>query len=160
MSVEKPPEKPKSPWTTIRVRRELKNVIQEHATRLGIPMHKFIAKSITFFVEQERKPKLKRDLPLIDKVSWYITKLGMSVGRFKENPTEVNLEKLIETANEVSERMEVDTSWVVKAANDYIKRKDSESSMELNSALKNTVIMLINKLAEYEEVRGEEKTTE
>jgi len=153
-------EKPKSTWTTIRVRRELKNTIQEHAMKLGIPMHKFIAKSIMFFVEQERKPKLKKDLPLIDKVSWYITKLSMSVGRFKENPTEGNLEKLIETANEVSERMEVDTSWIVKAGTDYFKRKDSESSMELNTALKNTVIMLINKLVEYEEVKGEEKTIE
>jgi len=138
-------------WTTVKIPKDLNNILNEYVEKLNLAKHKIIAKSLQFFVEQQKKPKIKKDLPMIDKISWYIIKISMSVGRFKENPTNANLDALIRTSNQVTERVGVDTTWVIRTAEAYLKKQDSENSQELNSALKNVVITMMNKLFEYYE---------
>jgi len=137
-------------WKTVSLPDDVWRTICELSEKLGLPRWKVVARSAQFFAFQLKKPKLKKELPAVDKVAWYAVKVAMSVGRLKENPTEENFNKLLETLSQVQDRMGVDASWVARAAKDFLDRKDADSSMELNAALKNLVVALLLAAVEYE----------
>lgn len=135
-------------WTSIKVRKDLDSVITEYAKQRGEAKHKVIAKAIHFYVLQEKKAKVKEDLPLIDKITWYIVKMSMSAGRLKENPSEENLNAFLRTVSQIEERFEIRLDWAKRAAQEYIKERSAEASIELNSAVKNAAILLMNEMIE------------
>lgn len=144
------PEK-KIRWTTIKVPVELRDVVKALAQRYSVPENKILWWSVAFFYEQIREPRLKEDLPQVDKASWYISKLAMSVGAFKENPSVDNLQKLQKTAMQVAQRLGVDTRHLIRAAQDYARYQDTDTKIELNAALKMVVLDIIWKVLKQED---------
>ena len=97
-----------------------------------------------------RKPRAKEELPVVDKVVWYVQKLAMSVGELKASPTEENLQRTLKTIQQIKERLGVDTSILERALADYARlvrgdrkeREDEvEARMEVNMALKSVLIL-------------------
>lgn len=133
-------------WTTIKVPAELRDRIKALAERMGTAEWRVVLMGVSFLAKQIEEPRIKEDLPLIDKVSWYIAKLAMSVGAFKENPTEENLQRLRRTCLQIAQRYGIDTSIVLRTAEDYMRSPGTDTKIELNMSLKMVIVDMMWKL--------------
>jgi len=134
-------------WTTIKVPVELREKVKDLAKKEGKVAWQIIQDSIAFYYAQKQKPKVKEDASLIDKISWYIAKISMSVGEFKASPTPENLERLRKSADQIQERLGVDTSLLIRNAEAYMRDPDTDNRMELNASLKMLILdIIMNKL--------------
>jgi hypothetical protein len=142
--------------TTIYVPVEFKSKVKELSERVGKPQWKVLLEAITLYEATLRRPKMKEELPIVDKVVWYIQKLSMSIGALKENPSEKNLEQTMRTIQQVKERLGVDTGLLERAVVDYVKltsnppsdpverhRVEDEAKMEINMALKSVLLEIV-----------------
>jgi len=135
-------------WTTIKVPTELRELIKRIAVKENKVEWQVIMNAVSFYYAQAQKPRIKEDASLLDKVSWYITKIATSVGELKANPTQENFERLKRTATQIQERLNVDVSTLIRAAEAFIKYPDPDSRMELNAALKMLILdIIVSKLA-------------
>ena len=133
----------KTKWTTIKVPVEVRNVIKKLMNEEKKPAWKVIVESVLWYNRIKRRPHEKAELPVTEKISWYITKLCMSVGAFKENPTEENLKRLQKTLTQIKERLKIDTDIVFRAAVSYQRKPEVENRTELNMATKSVVFDII-----------------
>jgi hypothetical protein len=142
--------------TTIYVPVEFKQKIKELSERTGKAQWKVLLDALTLYESTLRRPKTKEELPVVDKVVWYMQKLSMSIGALKENPSEENLARTLNTIKQVKERLLVDTSLLERAIIDYVKLVSSapqdpiekhrvldEARMEINMALKSVLLEIV-----------------
>lgn len=154
--VQETPKEAKGKGATIWVPNEFKARVKALSKKYGKAEWKILLDALALYETSIRKPKLKEELPVIDKVIWYVEKLSMSVGELKANPTNDNLQKTLKTVQQVKERLNIDTSILEKSLIDYIKlvggnnknnnknREDEvEAKMEVNMALKSVLIEII-----------------
>jgi hypothetical protein len=152
------PQETKSKGATIWVPNEFKARVKALSKKYGKAEWKILLDALALYEASIRKPKLKEELPIVDKVIWYIEKLSMSVGELKANPTNDNLQKTLKTIQQVKERLNIDTSILERSLIDYIKlvggnnkngaknREDEvEAKMEVNMALKSVLIEIVYK---------------
>jgi hypothetical protein len=137
---------------TIWVPGEFKERVRLLAQKQGKAEWKVLLDALALYETSLRKPKAKEELPVVDKVVWYVQKLSMSIGEFKANPIEENLQKTLKTVGQVRERLGVDTSLLERALTDYARllkgnrgeRDDEvEARMEINMALKSVLIEIV-----------------
>jgi hypothetical protein len=156
--------------TTIYAPPELKSKVKALSERTGKPQWKILLEALALYESQLRKPRIKEELPIVDKVVWYMQKLSMSIGALKENPSEENLARTLNTIRQVKERLLVDTSLLERAVIDYVKLVSSapqdpvekhrvldEARMEINMALKSVLLEIVYTHILKEEL-GEEAT--
>jgi len=148
--VEKTPPETAVKWKSIKVPESLYNKILELAEKLRKPKYAVILDALSFYENIIRKPYRKRDLPRLDKASWYIFKLANSVGAFKENFNLENYQKLLKTLTQINERLGVDTSLLdsILVKLDPRKRKNltTDDKIEINDATKLIISDIIVKL--------------
>ncbi len=136
-------ETQKMKWTTIKVPVELRDIIQNLAKQEDKPYWKFLTNCISWYVEQKRNPRVKEELPQIEKISWYIAKVSMSVGELKAKPTKENLQKLEKTLEQIEKRLGIKTDFVRRTVHAYILEPTTDNRMELNMALKMLIFDII-----------------
>jgi hypothetical protein len=153
--------KGKGRGSTIWVPVEFKEKVKALAEKQGKAEWKILLDALALYETTLRKPKVKEELPVVDKVVWYIQKLAMSVGELKALPTEENLHRTLKTIQQVKERLGIDTSLLERAVSDYYRllkgnnrsREDEvEARMEVNMALKSTIIEIVFKWILKEEL--------
>ena len=141
-------------WRTVRVPAELDEKLKALSERTKWAKWKVILEAIAMYESFLRKPRAKGELPVVDKIVWYVEKLCMSVGALKERPVEENLRKTTKTVAQIRERLKVDTSLLEKAVVDYYDAANSplekgpderhavldEATVELNMALKSVLL--------------------
>jgi hypothetical protein len=155
--------------STIYAPPEFKAKVKELSEKTGKPQWKLLLEALALYESTIRRPRVKEELPTIDKVTWYIQKLSMSIGALKENPSEENLTRTLNTIRQIKERLLVDTSLLERAVLDYVKLvknnvKDpvekhrilDEAKTELNMALKSTLLEIVYKWILKEELREEQ----
>jgi len=130
-------------WTTIKVPTEVRNIVKKLMEEEKKPAWKIIVESVLWYNRIKRRPYEKAELPVTEKISWYIAKLCMSVGAFKENPTKENLERLQKTLTQIKERLKIDTDIVYRTAVAYQRKPETENRIELNMATKSVVFDII-----------------
>jgi hypothetical protein len=137
---------------TIWVPIEFKEKVKALAQRQGKAEWKVLLDAVALYETSLRRPRVKEELPVVDKIIWYIQKLSMSIGELKANPTDENLNRTLKTVQQVRERLGVDTSILERAVSDYYKllkgnkreRDDEvEARMEVNMALKSVLIEIV-----------------
>jgi len=146
---------------------EFKEKIVEFSKRYGKPQWKILLEAMSLYEATLRRPKVKEELPIVDKVLWYIEKLCMSIGALKETPSEANLEKTLKTIKQIRDRLLVDTSILERAVGDYVRQASNapadpalrhsvldEVTMEVNMALKSVLIEITYKYILKEEAGG------
>ncbi|PNV80686.1 MAG: hypothetical protein C0179_05290 [Fervidicoccus sp.] len=142
-------------WKTIRVRSDVYEIIKKYSEMRGIPISSVIAQALTFMDLQRRRPRVKEQLPLADKFAWYITKVLMSAGAFKENPSQENYDYLVKNFNDLEDRLGVETSMAREAVDRLFKKKKetwtADDKIEFNSAFKSLVLQMIWLLEKEEE---------
>jgi len=140
---------PRKRWATVKIPVELRDLINSIAKRENKTSWQVILNSVSFYYAQTKKPRLKEDASMLDKASWYITKIATSVGAFKENPSEKNFELLKKSLEQIKERLGIDGSLLLRAAEAYMRYQDEDSRMELNAALKMLIMdIILRKLVE------------
>jgi len=154
--------------TTIYVPVEFKRKIKELSERTGKAQWRLLLDALALYESTLRKPRVKEELPTVDKVVWYMQKISMSVGALKENPSEENLNKTMKTIQQIKERLQVDTGLLERAVVDYVRLAGSapqdpvsrhrfldEATMELNMALKSVLLEIV-----YTHILKEEEAEE
>jgi len=141
-------------YTTMLIPRELKEKIKYLAEREGKAQWRVLEEAIGLIYADKTKPRIKESLSWMDKVSWYIIKIAMSVGAFKENPSDDNLKRLEATASQVAERLKLpynSVAMLLRLARQYRDAHGkgdralvSHMARELNMALKMIVIDIMN----------------
>ena len=144
--------KGKGKGATIWVPMEFKEKVKALAEKQGKAEWKVLLDAIALYETSLRKPRTKEELPVVDKVVWYIQKLSMSIGELKASPTEENLNRTLKTVQQIKERLGVDTALLERALTDYVRllkgnrkeREDEvEARMEVNMALKSVLIEIM-----------------
>jgi hypothetical protein len=156
----------RSRWTTVRVPAELRDRLRYLSDRYGKPQWKVLLEALALYETSLRTPRSKEELPVVDKVIWYMQKLAMSVGVLKENPSDANLQKTQRTVQQIRERLGVDTGLLERAIRDYVAAARTEYgdpwdrhstmdevTMELNMALKSVLIEVVYRHVLKEEER-------
>lgn len=142
--------------TTIYVPQEFKQKLKQLSERTGKVQWRVLLDALTLYESTLRRPKTKEELPIVDKIVWYIQKVSMSIGALKENPSEANLEKTMKTISQIRERLNVDTALLERAVVDYVRlvsnapqdpiekhRVLDEAVMEVNMALKSVLLEIV-----------------
>jgi len=154
-------ERGRGKGATIWVPIEFKEKVKALAQKQGKAEWKVLLDAIALYEASLRKPRVKEELPIVDKVLWYIEKLCMSVGEFKANPSEENLQRTLRTVSQVKERLGIDTSLLERALIDYSRmvkgsnksrEEEAEARMEVNMALKSVLIEITYKWILKEEL--------
>jgi hypothetical protein len=163
--------------SSVSLPREIFDKLDSLSKRTRKSKQNIILEALSLYETQIRRPRIKEDFPITDKIIWYMMKLSMSIGALKENPTEVNFNKTMKTINQIKERLKVNTSVLEKAVQDfYISMRTlpedpslrhdvvDEATMEINMALKSVLIEIffnyIYKEAPEETEKLEEKVEE
>jgi len=163
--------------SSISLSREIYEKLDSLSKRTRKSKQNIILEALSLYETQIRRPRIKEDFPITDKIIWYMMKLSMSIGALKENPTETNLNKTMKTISQIRDRLKVNTSVLEKAVQDfYISIKTlpddpslrhdviDEVTMEINMALKSVLIEIffnyIYKEAPEETEKLEEKIEE
>ena len=128
----------------IRVPRPLWAVIKEFAESEGVPMWQVIQKAFAHYLTNYRAHF--RDVSNLDKASWYAFKLSSSIGEFKANPSDENMQKLLKTVEQISTRLGIDTTALVGAIHRYKERPTNKNRWALNDQAKLIVAQIIMKL--------------
>jgi len=145
-------------WTSIYVPQEFKDRVKALSEKTGKAQWKVLLDALALYETQLRKPRAKGDLPVVDKVIWYVEKLAMSVGALKERPDEEALNRTLKTVQQVKDRLGINTALLEKAVKDYVSIANAsagndeeshaaldEATMELNMALKTVLIDIVFK---------------
>jgi len=156
----------KDKGTTLWVPREFKEKIKQLSKRYSKPQWKLLLEALSMYEAQLRKPKMKEDFPIVDKIVWYMQKVSMSIGMLKANPTDENLQKTLNTIMQIKLRLGVDTGILERAVNDFVTlnkrqyknggiRHDhiDEATMEVNMALKSLLMEMMYKYILKEELK-------
>jgi len=157
----------KTKGTTIYVPAELKTKIRALSEKTGKVQWKVLLDALALYETTVRRPRVKEELPVVDKVVWYMQKLSMSIGALKENPSDENFSKTFKTIQQVRDRLGVDASLLERAVVDYTRlvrnpenptekhRVIDEATMELNMALKSVLMEIVYKHVFKEEQAGQ-----
>jgi len=140
----------KTVWKSIDVPEVLHSKIKELALRERRAMWQIIFDAILYYESQKRKPKIKQELPLLEKVSWYIAKASMAVCWYLATLRDENFDLTMKTLSDIGSRLGVDVSELQSVLTTYknIKKKTSKHRAVVLKALKSTVQSMILLLAE------------
>lgn len=134
-------EKKKIVWKRVKVPAELHRMLVEEARREKIAVWKVIQRGVTLWRTSTRQAF--KPVSDVSRCSWYVYKLSASVGELRGKPNAENLNALIATCMEVAKRLKVDTSLLVMAAEQYVKRPSKKERMVLNDAAKDVVAQIM-----------------
>lgn len=145
-------------WTTVAVPRALHSLIKAVAEREKRPAWSVVQQAVSFYYAQSKQPRLKENLSLLEKVSWYVVKVCMSCGAFKEDPSDEKLRKLEKAVSEAAARLGVpegSAALLLRTARAYASSSEAERKRlrtDVNVALKMFVVeLLTSSRAEVEE---------
>jgi hypothetical protein len=132
-------------YKSIKVREEVYNAVKNYAGRRGMTISSAVLQAVMFLTETERRPRVKENLPLADKVSWYITKTIMSAGAFKAVPSDDNYQRLVKNLEDLRERLGVDVSLQLDIVNKLRGKQQwtVDEKMDYNAAFKMLVLQLL-----------------
>ena len=158
--------------SSVSLPREIFDKLDSLSKRTRKSKQNIILEALSLYETQIRRPRIKEDFPITDKIIWYMMKLSMSIGALKENPSEINFNKTMKTINQIKERLKVNTSVLEKAVQDfYISMRTlpedpslrhdvvDEATMEINMALKSVLIEIFFNYI-YKEAPEETSTVE
>jgi len=142
--------KTKLEWKSIKVPKPVHDKIVRLAQRTNKYIYQVVEQGVQQVEILLKRPYKKRELPRLDKCSWYIFKLSQSVGAFKENPTVGNWNRLMHTIEQIKERIGVDTEMlehvVKKLHPSRIREITTSDKIELNDTTKLLIADIIVKM--------------
>lgn len=153
-------------WATVQIPKSLHSIIKEIATKEVKPIWSIIEQAIGFYYAQSKNARVKEALSRVDKISWYVAKVGMSCGILKVEPTDLNYARLEKTVREIERRLKLSgdsSDLLLRVASIYLRKAKNGDKNEirrlredLNTALKMFIIDVIRSGEVEEELEEEE----
>jgi hypothetical protein len=132
-------------WKTVKLPSFLHESIQSMSERENRAMWEVIADAFSYYEAQKRQPKLKMELPVLEKLSWYIAKITYGVSFFLAKPTDVNYTITMTTLEETEKRLEVDLKELKYAIAFYknLKRRSKSKRITVVKVMKIAISRMI-----------------
>jgi len=130
----------KTDWTTIRVPKSLARRIRELSEEKGVAMWKILLQLTSFYSSIVKDTRRRDEIPILDKLSWYIVKLSYSISKMKDEPNEENFKWLVKTISQIKDRLNIDVTYILDIAKSYMATKSKQDLIELNMAWKQAVL--------------------
>jgi len=136
-------------WKSIKVPKPAYDKIKMLKQKTGLHMGQVVTNAVEMYELILTKPWRKKELPELDKLSWYIYKLVVGVGAYKENPTKENFARLMTTMEQIKKRLGVDTGVLEHAVKRIHPSRSPETTkqdlIEIAQACKNVIANMIAK---------------
>jgi hypothetical protein len=141
-----------SKWNNVKVPDYLLEKIDSISRREKRARWQVLYDSLSYYEAQKKKPAIKNELPMLEKVSWYIAKLSQAVTWYITNPDEEHYQFTIKTISEIGTRLNVDVNELLGVLETFknIKKKTSKHRALVLKALKDTILSMILKLTDEE----------
>lgn len=113
----------KTEWSSIHIPRQLKERIKALKEREKRAEWEIVLDAIAYYETLKKKPKTKEEFPSLEKATWYITKLAMSVAYYLATSKDENYYLTLATIEETGKRLRVDMKILVEALTNYKNSK-------------------------------------
>jgi len=153
-------------WKTVKVPKELHKVLKSKAQETNQPIHGLITSLIIASEDEDlasASVSLKGSAKNIDKAIWYCLKLTNGIGMHKQALRISNLidaaegdqikqlvensrEKLMQTIDQIENRLKVDLSDVVEAIEEIEENGDGKTIAKLNETVKKAMFRIISQV--------------
>jgi len=140
-------------WKHIKVPNTLKEKLKQMSEREKRAIWQIIYDAFTYYESQKRKPRIKEDLPMLDKISWYIAKISMAVSWYLATLSDINYLLTVKTITDTGARLGVDMSELLSVLETFknIKQKTPKHRALVLKALKKTIQDMILLLSQSQE---------
>ena len=140
-------------WKHIKVPASFKEKLKQMSEREKRAIWQIIYDAFTYYESQKKRPRIKEDLPMLDKISWYIAKTSMAVSWYLATLSDTNYELTVKTITDTGARLGVDMSELLSVLETFknIKQKTSKHRALVLKALKKTIQDMILLLSREQE---------
>jgi len=129
-------------WTTISIPENIYQSIKMRARSRGLALWRLIYDAVVFYDAARRKHFQLEGLEAQKKI-YYIVKLAMSAGQFKENPSDENLAYLHQNCARIKEVFGVETQQLIAAAEVYRAKRTEKSKVAINTAVRDIALAIL-----------------
>lgn len=126
-------------WISIKIPKSVYNHVSSLAEKEKVAIWKIIQRALSIYEDFSKKPSAKKDISIVDKISWYILKLVKSVSIFLEKPSRYNKGKVLERINEIKERLIKDCTKYEEFCNTLDTLRTLVNQYEQNSSVQNKI---------------------
>lgn len=128
-------------WAWVRIPRPLYIEIKMRAEKEDIAVWKVLQRAWSYW----RATQLRHHVghSEVDKAAWYAFKFSSSVGELKAAPSQSKLELLRKTCEQIRARLNIDTSHIMYAAEQYVRQPSEKNKVALNDAAKAVVAQIL-----------------
>ena len=130
-------------YKSISLPKPLYDKIFNLANKKKVANWQIIHEALNFYELLEKRPYQKKDLPRLDKASWYIWKVAKAIALIEEYPDESNVGRVLQVLDQVNERLFNNQNENIEILKKLIERYVKEKSKELKIEISTTVKMLI-----------------
>jgi len=140
-------------WRSIKVPDYLLEKIDAISKREKRARWQVLFDSLSYYEAQKKKPTIKGELPKLEKVSWYISKLAQAVAWYVVTQDEENYQLTLKTISDIGLRLNIDVKELEGVLETFknTRKKTSKHRVLVMKALKDTITSMILKLASEEE---------
>jgi hypothetical protein len=140
-------------WRLVKVPSYFHEKLKNLSIREKRAIWQIIYDAFTYYESQKRKPRIKEELPLLEKISWYIAKLSMATCWYLATLSDMNYLLTVKTISEIGARLGVDVSELLSILDSFknIKQKTSKHRALVLKALKKTIQEMILLLSQTQE---------
>jgi hypothetical protein len=96
---------------------------------VGVEAPRVVGWRVEEFAVEESIPEWER------KAWWYVVKVNASWGSFRENPSEENFKRFVNTVQDIAQRVGVPCHYVMTAAEHFYKTKSGVATGAVNNAM-------------------------
>jgi hypothetical protein len=134
-------------WKTISVPEGLYERIKNLSEREQRTIWQVLDQAVSNYEILKRKPLEKQSLPKIEKLSWYVTKLALSVTWYALTKDDEHYWESLKTVDEVQKRLNVNLQSLVDILT-IMKSKKTRMKKKINAsvyqALKRSIVEIIS----------------
>lgn len=135
-------------WKTISVPEGLYERIKNLSEREQRTIWQILDQAVSNYEILKRKPIEKQSLPKLEKLSWYITKLALSVTWYALTKDDEHYWESLKVIDEVQRRLQVDLQSLVDILT-IMKSKKTKMKKKINASiyqsLKRSIIEILSK---------------
>jgi hypothetical protein len=140
-------------WKHVKVPAFFKEKLKQMSEREKRAIWQIIYDAFTYYESQKRKPRIKEELSILDKISWYIAKVSMATCWYLATLSDTNYELTVKTITDTGARLGVDMSELLSVLETFknIKQKTSKHRALVLKALKKTIQDMILLMSQPQE---------
>jgi len=135
-------------YKNIHVPPSLHERIKAIAEKEQRPMWEVIDQAISYYEATLRRPRLKEDLPWVEKVSWYIAKLSAAIAWYATTKDDAHFTNSMKTIMETETRLGVNLASLKEALAIASRRRGrmrKKISRTIYQALKRAIVEMLTK---------------